>query len=393
MSETIRKLGRRLRLGVIGGGPGSFIGEVHRSAARLDNHYEVVASVLSSNPERSAAAGRGIGIPEGRAYGTAEDLFAAEAAREDGIDALAVMTPNDSHYSLACQALENGLDVICDKPMTHRLADAVDLVDRVRKSGLVFCCTFNYTGYPMVRQARAMVKAGEIGEIRVAQVEYLQPFFTDLMEPEKGGEANWRWEADRGGASLVLGDIGSHAHHMLGFVTGLKVSRLTADVAAMVPGRRVDDYGSALLHYENGARGVLLVANCLPGSRHGLHFRVYGETGRLEWSQEHPNELYSSSGVGEPEPIFIRGGAGLHPEGQRGSRVALGHPEGYQEAFANLYVDAAAAIVARRLGETVDPLALDFPTVEDGARGMKFIQAAVDSQNAGGAWTDCTLDL
>ena len=393
MSETIKRFGRRLRLGVIGGGPGSFIGEVHRSAARLDNHYDVVASVLSSNPARSAAAGRDIGIAEDRSYGTADALFSAEAAREDGIDALVVMTPNDSHYSLSCRALENGLDVICDKPMTHRLADAVDLVDRARKSGLVFCVTFNYTGYPMVRQARAMVKAGEVGEIRVAQVEYLQPFFSNLMEAEKGGEPSWRWEGDRGGASLVMGDIGSHAHHMVCFVTGLSVSRLTADVAAMVPGRAVDDYGSALLRFENGARGALLVANCVPGSRHGLHFRVYGDKGRLEWFQEQPNELYSSSGVGEPEPVFIRGGAGLHAEGRRGSRVSLGHPEGYQEAFANLYVDAAAAIVARRLGEAVDPLALDFPTVEDGARGMKFIQAAVDSNTAGGTWVDCTLDL
>jgi len=393
MSETIRKFGRRLRLGVIGGGPGSFIGEVHRTAARLDNHYEVVASVLSSDPARSAAAGRDIGVPEDRAYGTADALFAAEAARDDGIDVLAVMTPNDSHYALSCQALEIGLDVICDKPMTHRLADAIDLVARVRKSGLVFCVTFNYTGYPMVRQARAMVKAGEIGEIRVAQVEYLQPFFANLMEPEKGGGPNWRWQADRGGASLVLGDIGSHAQHMVSFVTGLKVSRLNADVAAMVPGRAVDDYGSALLRFENGARGVLLVSNCLPGARHGLHFRIYGDKGRLEWFQEHPNELYTSSGVGEPEPIFIRGGAGLHPEGEHGSRVALGHPEGYQEAFANLYVDAAAAIVARRSGEAADPLALEFPTVEDGATSMKFIQAAVDSNAAGGVWTDCTLDF
>ncbi len=391
MDNTAGEPGQRLRLGVIGGGSGSFIGPVHRTAARLDNRYDIVASVLSSNPDRSRATGRTIGIAEDRAYGTADEMLAAESGRDDGMDTVAIMTPNDSHYPLCCAALDRGLDVICDKPLTTNLTDAVDLVRRVRASGLVFCLTYNYTGYPMIRQARAMVRAGVLGDIRMVQVEYVQGHIATLVEAEGGGK-EWRLGGRRAGPSMVLSDIGSHAHHLACFVTGQQVVRVSADLGAVVPSRRVDDYGGALLRFANGARGIFWVTQAAAGAEHGLHIRVFGENGGLEWHQEQPNQLRHMP-LGAPAQVLTRGGPGLSPAAGRATRVAIGHPEGYQEAFANLYADAAVAIAARRGGSQADPLALDFPTVEDGARGMKFITAAVESSRAGGGWVDCGLDL
>lgn len=392
MTSTIATLGRRLRLGVVGGGPGSFIGPVHRTAARLDDHYEVVAAVLSRNPERSRAAAGALGIAADRAYDDHAQLLAKEAARADGIDVLAVMTPNGQHYAVSRDALDHGLDVICDKPMTTSVADAVDLVRRVRESGRVFCLTHNYTGYPMVRQARAMIRAGELGEIRQLQVEYIQGHLASANEADGDPAANWRFEADQCGASLILGDIGTHAHHLATFITGLELERVAADVGSVVPGRQVDDYAALLLRFDGGARGSMWVTNSAAGAEHGLAIRVFGATGGLEWHQEQPNQLLYRPIDGFAQ-LMTRGRAGLAPEAERASRLVLGHPEGFQEAFANLYTDAAAAIVARRTGGDVDPLALDFPTVEDGARGMKFIEAAVESSRNDGGWADCRLEL
>jgi len=392
MSTTIAQLGRRLRLGVVGGGPGSFIGPVHRAAARLDDHFEVVAAVLSRDPERSRAAAGDLGIAPERAYDDHARLIAGEAARSDGIDVLAVMTPNDLHYPAARDALAAGLDVICDKPLTTTLADALDLVRRVRASGLVFCLTHNYTGYPMVRQARAMVQGGELGAIRQVHVEYIQGHLAAATAADRDPAASWRFAAEQSGPSLVLGDIGTHAHHLATFIMGDELAAVAAEVGSAVPGRQVDDYAHLLLRFAAGARGSMWVTNSAAGAEHGLHIRVFGEKGGLEWQQEEPNHLLHRPLDGFPR-LMTRGRPGLSPSAERATRVVLGHPEGYFEAFANLYADAAEAIVARRTGRTPDPLALGFPTVEDGARGVRFVEAAVESSRADGRWVDCRLQL
>lgn len=391
INRTIARLGRRLRLGVIGGGPGSFIGPVHRTSARLDDNFEVVASVLSSNPERSKAEGIALGIAADRAYGSAAEFFASEKARADRVDAVAIMTPNDSHHALSVAAIDQGLDIICDKPLATNLDDALDLVKRVRAAGIVFCQTFNYTGFPMVRQAMAMVRDGDLGPIRMAEAEYVQGHNAALTGHEQGARLNWHFVPEKVGASLILGDIGSHAHHMLRYVTGLDFARLTADVAAVVPGRNAHDHAGILFRLENDAPGVMWVTQAGAGAIHGLSFRIFGEKGGLQWFQETPNQLFFSR-LGQPALTFERDGPGLKPEAKHATRTGIGHPEGYQEAFAVLYADAAEAMVARRLGQKPDPLALDFPTVEDGARTMKFIAAAVESSTSG-RWVDCRLTL
>jgi predicted dehydrogenase len=392
MSTTIARLGRRLRLGVVGGGPGSFIGTVHRAAARLDDHYEIVAAVMSRNPERSRAVAQAIGIPEGRAYADHGELLAREAERSDGIDVLAIMTPNAMHYPIARDALASGLDVICDKPLATNLEDAIDLVRRVKESGLVLCLTHNYTGYPMVRHARAMVQGGELGPIRQLHVEYIQGNLAGPTEADRDPTVNWRFAADQCGPSLVLGDIGTHAHHLASFITGLELSEVAAELGSAVPGRQVHDYAHLLLRFTGGARGSMWVTNSAAGAEHGLHIRVFGDKGGLEWHQEEPNSLLHRPLHGFAQ-VLTRGRPGLSAPAERATRIVLGHPEGFHEAFANLYADAAEAIVARRTGARPDPLALDFPTVEDGARGMKFVEAAVASQRNGGCWTDAALAL
>jgi predicted dehydrogenase len=392
MNKTFAKLGRRLRLGVIGGGPGSFIGPVHRAAARMDDNFEVVASVLSSDPDRSRREGRAIGVASDRAYGAPDEMFAMEKARADGMEVVAIMTPNDSHCALARTAIEQGLDVICDKPLATNLEDALDLRKRVKASGIVFCQTLNYTGFPLVRQARAMVRDGDLGEIRMVNVEYVQGHNAALIRGELDDPpANWHFRPERVGASLILGDIGSHAHHMAAFVTGQAFARVMADIGAVVPKRKADDYADILFRLENGAPGIMWVTQAGAGAVHGLHFRVFGEKGGLEWFEEEPNQLLHGR-LGAPALTFERGGPGLKPEALRAQRIGIGHPEGYQEAFAVLYADAAEAIVARKRGEPLDRLARDFPTVDDGVRTMKFIEAALESSRSG-AWKDCRVEF
>jgi len=390
MNPVIQALGRRLRLGVVGGSHG-FIGPVHRTAARLDDLFEIAAGVLSSDPERGRAAGAAIGLPADRAYPTVEAMLAAERQRPDGIDAVAIMTPNALHYSAAMAALDAGLDVICDKPLTTSLADALALVAKVRETGLVFCTTYNYSAYPMVRQARAMVRAGEIGEVRQVHLTYVQGHNASLVEAEPGGKA-WRFDPTQAGASLILGDIGSHAHHLGAYVTGLELQAVMAEVAATVLGRTADDYAGLLLRWSGGVPGTMWVTNAAAGAEHGLAFRIFGSKGGLEWHQEHPNELRHRRLGGFEQVLTKRLHGALHPAAERAARVEIGHPEGYQEAFATLYRDAAEAIVARRTGRAPDPLALDFPTVEDGARGIRFIEAGVESARTG-RWVDCRLEL
>jgi len=385
-NPVIAMLGRRLRLAVIGGGPGSFIGETHRMAARLDDRYEIVAGVFSSNPVKSQRFAASLRLPAERAPGTVEAMLDAEAARADGADVAAIMTPNDSHYPYAMAALEHGLDVICDKPMTNTVEHAEALEAKVRETGLVFCLTHNYTGYPMVRQARAMVAAGELGAIRLLQVEYVQGGKADERTPDPVGP--WRFDSKKAGPSLVMGDIGSHAHNLVRFVTGLEVAEVCAEIGTIVPGRRVHDYGGALLRMAGGARGGLWVTQAAAGVENGLRLRVSGTKGTLEWQQELPQRLVFKP-LGRPAEVFTPGGPGVLPLARRASRLKAGHPEGFLAAFANLYADAAEAIAARRSGGEADPLAVVFPNAYDGLMGVRFLTRALESSAAGGTWVGC----
>jgi len=370
----IEAIGRRLRLGVIGGGPGSEIGEVHRIAARLDDLYEIVASALSSDPERSRRSGRALGVAEDRAYASWRALVESEAGRGDRPDIVAVMTPNDSHYEICTAGLDAGFHIICDKPLTTDLATAVALARKVKETGTEFCVTYCYTGYPMVRQARAMIRSGAIGAVRQVHLQIVQGYLAlDELPP------GWRLDPARVGASLVLIDIGTHAHHLGAYVTGLDPASVCADVGHVVPGRKVDDYASLLLRYLNGARGSMWVTNAAAGAEHGLSFRIFGETGGLEWNQEEPNRLVHRKRVGFEEIVTRRKDRFVSESARRITRVEVGHPEGFLEAFANLYSDFAKAVVARLCHKSPEDIERPFPTVEDGVKGLAFVDAAVQS--------------
>ncbi|MDR6386068.1 Gfo/Idh/MocA family protein [Paraburkholderia caribensis] len=371
-------IGRRIRLGLIGGGPGSIIGETHRIAARLDGQYDIVAAALSSNPERARQAARDLGIGAERAYPSWQQMLEAEAARPDRIDAVAVMTPNDSHHPICMLALERGFHVICDKPLASDLAQAREIAARVKTTNAEFCVTYCYTGFPMVRQARDMILAGELGEIRQVHLQYVQSYLAGHDLP-----AGWRTEG-RAGSSLVLMDIGTHAFHLGAFVTGLDVTRLCADVGSAIPGRTIDDYVSALLRYENGARGSLWVTNAAAGSEHGLSFRIHGDKGGLEWQQEEPNRLVHRRQDAFEEIITRRLGPATSAGAQRSTRIAIGHPEGYLEAFANLYTEFAQRVATRIAGAPGDDQPILFPGVSDGVKGLAFVAASVKSMTTGG---------
>jgi predicted dehydrogenase len=386
LNPVISLLGRRLRLALIGGGPGSFIGAMHRQAARLDDRYEIVAGVLSSNAEKSKTAGAEIGLPADRIHTNVREMFAAEAARPDGADVVAIMTPNDSHYEYALGALESGFDVICDKPMTNTLQEAEALHKKVLDSGLIFCLTHNYTGYPMVRQAKAMVADGQLGAIRLIQVEYVQGGKADENKPDPS--ESWRFDPVRGGPSLVMGDIGSHAHNLVRFISGLEVAEVAAEIGNIVPGRAVHDYGGALLRFNNGARGSYWVTQAAAGVENCLRIRVSGTKGSLEWMQEFPQAL-TFKPLGAPAQNRTPNGPGTMPLAKHSSRIVAGHPEGFHEGFANIYSDAAEAIAARRSGKAPNPLALYFPNSLDGLMGLKFVFSAIESSKANGKWTEC----
>ena len=384
LNPVIALLGRRLRLAVIGGGPGSFIGAMHRQAARLDDRYELVAAALSSEPEKSVAAGREMGLSAERCYADGMQLLSAEAGRAEGADVVAIMTPNDSHFTFSMAALERGFDVICDKPMTNTLAEAQQLHKRVLDTSLVFCLTHNYTGYPMVRQARAMVEGGQIGTVRLVQVEYVQ-----------GGRATaglgkkaWKEDPARGGPSLVMGDIGTHAHNLLRFITRLEVAEVAAEVGSIVPGRIAHDFAGALLRLGPEARGSFWVTQAAAGVENGLRIRVSGSLGSIEWLQEVPQQLIFKP-LDAPAQMRTPNGPGTLPLAARSSRIVAGHPEGFHEAFANLYSDAAEAIAARRTGQVADPLARHYPNSHDGLLGVAFVDSVIRSSRDGGAWTRC----
>ena len=369
----------RIRLGMVGGGNDAFIGAVHRIASRIDDRYELVAGALSSTPEKSRASGAALGLP--RVYDDFKSMAMREARLKNGIDAVSIVTPNHVHYAAAREFLKRGIHVICDKPLTSNLADAKKLVKAAEQSDALFILTHNYTGYPMVRQAREMVQNGDIGTIRVVQVEYPQDWLTEHQEFK---QAEWRTDPERSGAGGSTGDIGTHAFNLACFVTNLNVESLAADLQAFVPGRQVDDNAHVMIRFEGGARGMLWSSQVAPGNENALRLRVYGDKGGLEWSQEDPNYLWYTP-FGEPKRLITRNGAGAGDAAGRMSRVPPGHPEGYLEGFANIYTEAADAIIAKRDGSAA-PDGLAYPTVRDGLRGVQFVAACVQSSKRNSAW-------
>jgi predicted dehydrogenase len=380
------KVGRRLRLGMVGGGPGGFIGAVHRIAARLDDRFELVAAALSSDPARSRAAAADLHITAERAYGSFTDMAKAEADRPDRIDAVAIVTPNHLHYAPAKGFLEAGIHVICDKPLTTTLEDAIDLARIVRRTGLLFAVTHNYTGYPMVRQARQMIADGELGAIRVVQVEYAQDWLATPLEKTGQKQAVWRTDPAQSGPAGSLGDIGTHAFNLASFVTGLNCRELAAELTTFVPGRRLDDNVQIMLRFAEGARGVLWASQVATGNQNNLRLRVYGEKAGIEWRQEEPNSLWFAQ-LGKTPTLIYRAGPGATPVAAHASRVPGGHPEGYLEAFAQLYADMAEQISARLEKRSPASSSLLVPTVEDGVAGMRFVSAVLESSKHNAAWT------
>jgi predicted dehydrogenase len=380
------KTGRRLRLGMVGGGPGGFIGAVHRIAARMDDRFELVAAALSSDPARGRAAALDLHIAPERAYGSFKEMVAGEAARKDRIDAVAIVTPNHLHYAPAKAFLEAGIHVICDKPLTTTIEDAEDLARIVHRTGLLFAVTHNYTGHPLVRQARQMVADGELGPLRVVQVEYAQDWLATPLEKTGQKQAAWRTDPAQSGPAGSLGDIGTHAFNLASFVTGLKCKELSAELTTFVPGRRLDDNVQIMLRFAQGARGSLWASQVATGNQNNLRLRVYGEKAGLEWRQEDPNSLWFAVLGKTPTPIS-RGGPGASPVAAHASRVPAGHPEGYLEAFAQLYTDMAEQISARLENRPPAASSLLVPTVEDGVAGMRFISAVLESSQHNAAWT------
>jgi predicted dehydrogenase len=376
----------RLRLGMVGGGRGAFIGETHRIAARIDDRYELVAGALSSDPQRAIESGRELRLDPMRSYTDYRGMVQAEAERKDGIDVVSVVTPNVSHHAICKRFLEAGIDVICDKPLTTTLAEAQDLVATVRRTGRLLGVTYAYTGYPMVREARALIEAGALGAVRVVQVEFALGW---LSGPGEAGskQAAWRTDPAQSGASFIVGDLGTHCFHLSEFVTGRRVAALASDLQTMVPGRRLEDNAHLLLRYDNGARGAMWVSAVAAGEQVGLRLRVYGEKGHFGWDQSDPDKLTFAL-QGDASRTLVRGQSGLSPAAKRATRIAAGLPEGYFEAFATLYRDYADILTARRASAKPDPLALWAPMVEDGARGMAFVEAALHSHAEGGRWLD-----
>lgn len=377
---------RKIRMGMVGGGPGSFIGAVHRMAANLDGQIELVCGCFSSSPAKSLETGRSLYLPEDRIYGTYQEMIEREAALPVGerMDFVSIVTPNHMHFGPAMLALEKGFDVAMDKPMTYTLDEAKQLRDKVKESGRLLLLTHTYTGYPMVKEARERVRRGDLGKIRLIYVEYPQGWlYTDCSATNK--QAAWRVDPKRSGKAGCMGDIGTHAFNLAEYISGLCTEALCGEVHTFVPDRLLDDDGAALLRYEGGARGVLMASQVAVGQENSLSIRVYGEKGGLEWRQEEPNTLLMRWPDRQPE-VIRTGGAGLSPWATANTRTPAGHPEGYLEAFANLYHHFAAALQARLAGEEPNPIDLDFPSVEEGVRGMQFIEAIVSTKNSNQKW-------
>ncbi len=374
----------RIRLGMVGGGRDAFIGGVHRIASRIDDHFELVAGAFSSTPEKSKASAADLGVNDDRAYGDYVEMAKREARLKNGIEAVAIVTPNHMHYPVAREFLKRGIHVICDKPMTSTLPDARKLAKLAETSDALFVLTHNYTGYPMIRQAREMVSSGTLGNIRLVHVEYVQDWLTEALEQTGQKQAAWRTDPDKSGGGGCIGDIGTHAYNLASFVSGLTLEKLSAELTTFVPGRRLDDNVTVMMRYQGGARGMLWASQVAPGNENALKLRIYGDKGGIEWCQEDPNYLWYAP-LNEPKRLITRGGAGSGDAAGRMSRIPPGHPEGYLEGFANIYSEAAHAIRAHGAGMP-PPADVVYPDAADGLKGVEFIDACLRSSKRDAAW-------
>lgn len=375
---------KRIRLGMVGGGQGAFIGAIHRLAARMDDHFELVAGALSADPARATLSAVEIGLPVARSYSDFAEMANREASLDNGIEAVAIVTPNHLHFPVAKAFLKAGIHVICDKPLVMNSQEALELLELVNKTNLLFAVTYNYSGYPMVRQARAMISAGVLGQLRLVQMEYSQGWLSTDIETDGHKQAEWRTDPARAGVGGCIGDIGTHAYHLACFISGLKLHSLAADLSLFIPGRRLDDNANVMLRFKGGARGHLWASQVAVGNENGLRFRIFGDKGGLDWHQERPDHLWHAP-IGEPKRLLVRGGAGILPEIEALSRVPAGHPEGYLEGFATLYSDIAQEIYNRHQGKA-SASNLNFPTIADGADGVAFVEATVKSARQDSGW-------
>ncbi len=380
-------MGRKLRMGMVGGGRGAFIGGVHRMAAALDGQIELVCGAFSSSPERSKASAEDFFIAPDRAYANFEEMIMVEKELPEDVrmDFVSIVTPNHVHFAPAKMALENGFHVICDKPLCFDMEEAHALKKVVADTGMIFALTHNYTGYPMVKQGRQMIKHGDIGTVRKVVVEYPQGWLSTKVEDTDSKQAAWRTDPKRSGIAGAMGDIGTHAENLAEYMTGLQIKELCADISTFVDGRLLDDDGSILLRFNNGAKGILSASQVAAGEENNLNIRIYGTKAGLEWHQMEPNTLLFKQLEG-PVKIIRTGVGPLYPEAEHAARIPAGHPEGYLEAFANVYRNFAHCVHARAHGEEPDPIRCDFPTVDDGVRGMQFIYSAIASGKSDQKW-------
>ena len=378
---------QHLRYGMVGGGPGAFIGDVHRRAIGLDGLAGIAAGSFSRDQDKTLETGRALGLPRERLYASYEEMARAESQRPDGIDFVVIVTPNAQHYPVAKAFLSQGINVVCDEPLTFEVAEAEELGMLARQKGLFFCVTYAYTGYPVVKQARELIRRGEIGDIRFVNAEYPQEWLALPQEREGSKQAAWRADPKQSGKSNCVGDIGSHVENMVSYMTGLEISSLCARLDTFVPGRLLDDNASIMLNYQGGAKGLYWTSQIAVGFDNGLRVRVLGSKGSIQWSQENPNYLVLSK-LGEPTVTLSRGRDGFYPHAQSYSRIPAGHPEGYFEAFANVYKTFITALAKKKSGLPLGEDDLDFPTAEDGASGVRFIGKCVDSSRKGAVWLD-----
>ena len=380
-------MSRKIKIGMVGGGRGAFIGAVHRMAMAIDGEIELVAGAFSSNAEKSKASGEDLYLDPSRVYGNYTEMIEKEAAlpADKRIDAVSIVTPNHVHFGPAKMALEHGFHVVCDKPLCFSIDEALELESLVKTTGLIFALTHNYTGYPMVKQAKEMIRHGELGKIRKVVVAYPQGWLSTRLEATDQKQAAWRTDPTKSGKAGAMGDIGTHAENLAEYITGLQINELCADISTLVDGRQLDDDGNVLLRFNNGARGILYASQISAGEENDLNIKVYGEKGGLEWYQMHPNTL-TVKWLDKPMEVRRTGVAPLYPLTDAHTRIPAGHPEGYLEAFANIYRNVAKCIQARLSGQSVDEVYTDYPTVSDGVRGMHFIDKVIESGQSDVKW-------
>ncbi len=379
----------KIKLGMVGGGEGAFIGEVHRIAARMDERFHLCAGALCSDPERSLKSALDLGLPEDRSYSDYKEMAISESQRDDGINFVSIVTPNHLHHPIAKAFLEVGINVICDKPMTMNSEEAQELIDISESSDLIFAVTYNYSGYPLIREAREIIKKGDLGSIRIIKVEYIQDWLTEPIENTGQKQASWRVDPKKSGIGGSIGDIGTHAFHLAHFVTQQLPNKISADLSCFVEGRELDDNAHILMRYESGAKGMIWSSQVAPGNENNLKIQVYGEKGGLIWQQENPNELILNL-LNQPSRRLTRGSSFVGDQSARLTRIPAGHPEGYLEGFANIYREVADEFSAKISGKPISKDIL-YPTSKEGLYGVSFIEAAIESNSKDSVWTDLKL--